>query len=261
MPREGNVKVTDDFRDFLLVLGAVAFGWIFSALLSMPLMAWIRFSVSREAPGIFELLISMYPLYLIGVSAAVGVFIGIIDTRRTVLLTFFALVPLVAMLHLPGFDVRSLAYGALAIVTGCFTAFLAHRIRHGKSPIGPKTMIAIIIVQAAALLVLFGLYRKTHYEIEGDIGIGWKNEVRSLTGYYGTREAKDDFSKGIVRLYQLDKERRESTFSGKKDGPYEVWNHSYYPSLGEPSRYSEEMFVHYYNAKMRHLVEHKSATK
>ena len=84
----------------------------------------------------------------------------------------------------------------------------------------------------------------------------WQQEVYGLAGYFGTDRAIDDFNNGKRRLFELDGEHEGDVFTGRSDGPFEIWNPQYLPSLGYPHRYSTEQMIGFYNRRMRNMHAH-----
>lgn len=109
---------------------------------------------------------------------------------------------------------------------------------------------------ALALMGSVGLNVKYYSSINGFLGIGWgwREEVSTLQSVNASLQAIDDFGSGVCRLYVLDETRgSEEREIGTKDG-FELWSPFFAPGLGEAHIYSTEIFVHYYNRKMRQLV-------
>jgi hypothetical protein len=249
------MKMTESFREFLRGLTAIAFGWVFSAVLALPLMAYLRMSSKHGDLGSIDLFMYMTHLYFLTITMAVGAFVGFRAINRPVTVSFFVLAPFIGLFLLADPQAKDIAYSGAALILGCVSAYLVFHIRKGSKPIRNKKMVAALVIQMGVIVILLGLYFKKSYEIEGGFGIGWKDEVRSLAGMHASEEAKDDYAKGLFRLYELDGESSESIFTGRLDGQYEIWKRAHYPSLGGASRYSDEVFVDIYNAKMKRLME------
>lgn len=88
----------------------------------------------------------------------------------------------------------------------------------------------------------------------------WKDSASSFAKYAGALQAMDDFEAGRYRLYQLI-EDRDSEFTGRYEGPFEIWYKPYYPILGWPDKYCAKMFIKIYNSKMRYMHEHPEKFK
>ncbi len=71
-----------------------------------------------------------------------------------------------------------------------------------------------------------------------------------------TRQAMDDFREGHLVLYTLSSESEKPQYTGKHDGPFEIWTYPFSPDLGRAHRYSKEQFVDFYNRKMRYVHSH-----
>jgi len=102
-------------------------------------------------------------------------------------------------------------------------------------------------------VIATGFLIRAEWQIHG-VG-GWQNEVFALTGMVASNRAAHDFSDGKVRLLKLDGERNDWRYTGENDGPFEVWNPQFDPSLGVAHRYSTEQYVRFYNQAMKSVYE------
>ena len=84
----------------------------------------------------------------------------------------------------------------------------------------------------------------------------WEQEMYGMAAYAATMQADAHFRHGSLRLYELAPEQR-SEFTGRHDGPYELWRWGFYPSLGRPNRFAAERFVEMYNRRMRYMHDHR----
>src|SRR6266498_4220274 len=82
---------------------------------------------------------------------------------------------------------------------------------------------------------------------------GWRDEVNALVGTKATRKAMDDFAEGHLRLYIFGGENDRHQFTGKSDGPFEIWIPPFHPEFGRAHRYSTEQFIEFYNRKTRYM--------
>jgi hypothetical protein len=85
---------------------------------------------------------------------------------------------------------------------------------------------------------------------------GWKDQAFMYSSSDAVHEALDDFQIGKLRLYELDGDRDDSKFSGRRDGSFEIWYKWYHPSLGIAEQYSMSNWVEYYNMKMKYMYAH-----
>lgn len=86
----------------------------------------------------------------------------------------------------------------------------------------------------------------------------WETEVYGLAGYVGSKRANDDFAHGKIRVFQLNGPQENDSFTGQTDGPFEVWNHYYFPELGHPNEFSTRVTIKFYNLRMRKLQTEQS---
>lgn len=120
----------------------------------------------------------------------------------------------------------------------------------------PRVLKIVIAVLAVALLTsLVSLGRalwRNHW---------WENEAYGLTGLVATKQAMEDFSHGNLRLLAISGRNEELRYSGRNEGPFEVWTPQFLPSLGYPHRFVTEKYVEFYNRKMRYMHEHPEKFK
>ena len=63
-----------------------------------------------------------------------------------------------------------------------------------------------------------------------------------------------DYRTGQLRIFVLKPDGREE-FTGRKDGPYELWTWPTHPTLGRTSTMADEAYVNRYNLRMRSMHE------
>jgi hypothetical protein len=115
----------------------------------------------------------------------------------------------------------------------------------------PRALQIVIAVLTVALLASLGLLGRAHWR-----NFWWESEVYGLAGLVATNQAMEDFSHGNLRLLSIAGKNDGLRYSGKKEGPFEVWTPQFYPSLGYPHRFVTEKYVEFYNRKMRYMHEH-----
>ncbi|MBL8820040.1 MAG: hypothetical protein JNL58_28710 [Planctomyces sp.] len=84
----------------------------------------------------------------------------------------------------------------------------------------------------------------------------WQEEVYPLIGIFGSARADEDFRNGKLRLFELGSEQERDTFTGRSEGPFEIWNPQYFPTRGYPHRYVTEEMVVFYNLRMQYMHAH-----
>lgn len=115
----------------------------------------------------------------------------------------------------------------------------------------PRSLQVVIAVLAIALLISLGLAGRMLWR-----NTWWEHEVYGLVGLMATEQAMEDFRQGKLRLLAIDGENEGLKYSGKKEGPFEIWNPQFLPGLGYPHRFTKERYVEFYNRKMRYMHEH-----
>jgi hypothetical protein len=108
-----------------------------------------------------------------------------------------------------------------------------------------KAYKVVIMSLAAALVVSLGFF--THALWLNSL---WKAEVSVQATYEGSEQAKQDFQKGRLRLFEFHGENGEDKFSGRHQGQFEIWYAEYHPSV-YVRRISEEKWVETYNQFMK----------
>lgn len=114
-----------------------------------------------------------------------------------------------------------------------------------------RALTILVAVLTAALLASLGFLGRALWR-----NYGWEQEAHGFAGLVATEQAMEDFSQGKLRLLAIAGENDSLSYSGKKDGPFEVWNPQFFPSLGYPHRFVTERYVEFYNRKMRYMHEH-----
>ena len=90
----------------------------------------------------------------------------------------------------------------------------------------------------------------------------WKDSLRIHTKMLGLCEARADFNKGIFRLWEKEVDpTRDDKYSGRKDGPYEIWGTYYRPGLGDHETVRVEGYIDGYNTMMRKLYTKNESAK
>jgi hypothetical protein len=87
-----------------------------------------------------------------------------------------------------------------------------------------------------------------------------RSEVLGFATYAGAIQAHVDFGNGVRRQYELFAESGAGIsrrgFSGRHDGTSEIWQWTYYPSLGQNHWFANRTFVDMYNSKMKFMRQH-----
>jgi hypothetical protein len=88
----------------------------------------------------------------------------------------------------------------------------------------------------------------------------YKEEMVLMAKYTAALQVLADLDHNVLRLYELKKEG-EREFTGRKEGPFEIWYYPYYPISGKPAKEAQEAFVKMYNSKMKNMYDKKESQK
>jgi hypothetical protein len=117
-----------------------------------------------------------------------------------------------------------------------------------------KSLKIVVAVLSVATIICLAFLAKFYWQTYW-LG-GWKDQVFMYSSSDAVHEALDDFQIGRLRLYELDGDRDDSKFSGRRDGSFEIWYKWYHPSLGIAEQYATSNWVTYYNMKMKYMYSH-----
>ena len=127
-----------------------------------------------------------------------------------------------------------------------------------KGMISKKTLLIlnvtiVLVILITATLVLL------HMRTLGTNRL-WESQMYAMAGYAAAGQALDDYEAGTLRLYEL-AENGERKFSGRYEGPFEIWYWPYYPISGQPGKYTQEVFIEAYNRKMKYMHKNSEDSK
>jgi len=90
----------------------------------------------------------------------------------------------------------------------------------------------------------------------------WKDSLAIHTKISGMCQARADSGSGIYRLLEKELDPPHvDRFSGRVDGPFEIWGYYYRPKLGEYERVAVEGYIEGYNTMMRKEYKRLEAKK
>ncbi len=69
-------------------------------------------------------------------------------------------------------------------------------------------------------------------------------------------EAKATFARGRLILWEINPTNNLYQFSGRRDGPFEIWLMDYHEMIPEQLRYAERQQVQAFNEHMRYMYDH-----
>ena len=116
---------------------------------------------------------------------------------------------------------------------------------------GRRILRVALVLNALALLVFPGLLAREYW-----LNYLWQEQTFGLASYMGTERALHDFRQGKLRIFKVADASDNDKFSGRSDGPFQIWIPAYFPSLGYPEVYATKQMVEAYNAKMRFMHQH-----
>ena len=74
-----------------------------------------------------------------------------------------------------------------------------------------------------------------------------ENRIHALASLAGQEQAKAFFNEGHYRLYEISSREERLEFTGRMDGPYEIWGWA-------PEEESDRVFMDAFNLQMKSLV-------
>ncbi len=116
---------------------------------------------------------------------------------------------------------------------------------------GCRVLKIAVVLNTFALVVSLGFVVR-----EYRLNCLWQQQTFGLAGYMGAERALHDFRQGKLRIFKIAGASDNDKFSGKSDGPFQIWISAYFPSLGYPELYATNQMVRVYNAKMRFMHKH-----
>jgi hypothetical protein len=72
----------------------------------------------------------------------------------------------------------------------------------------------------------------------------------------GSSEAMVRFYQGRLRIYEINKTWTNAGFSGRREGPFEIWHDEYRADYPEEWKFSRRIFWEKHNKMMHYMQEH-----
>jgi hypothetical protein len=86
--------------------------------------------------------------------------------------------------------------------------------------------------------------------------IGWRSKVRGLATMLAIKDAKSDYSKGVLKVYVLSIGQDDrSRYTGTNIGPFQAWTLGCHEEYGEPNRVHLETYAEVYNRTAKKFSE------
>ena len=89
----------------------------------------------------------------------------------------------------------------------------------------------------------------------------WKRSLDIVADQAGASQAMSTFRRGDLVLWEISKTNDTIRFSGRHDGPFEIWLDEYHPEMPSPWQYSRHRLNQAHNAQMRYMYEHPQKFK
>lgn len=84
----------------------------------------------------------------------------------------------------------------------------------------------------------------------------WRRSVDLIADEAGTSWAMSTFRRGQLAIWEINPTNDFPRFSGRRDGPFEIWLDEYQVEMPAPWHYAERRKVEAYNRQMRYMYEH-----
>ena len=115
----------------------------------------------------------------------------------------------------------------------------------------PKKLKVAVILLVVALLVLVGLSAWVVFQ-----NYWWRRSVDLVADEAGVGEAKTSFCKGNLVMWEIDQTNDFPRFSGRRDGPFDVWLVEYHAGMPSPWQYAQRRKIEAHNSHMRFMYDH-----
>jgi hypothetical protein len=84
----------------------------------------------------------------------------------------------------------------------------------------------------------------------------WKQSLDFVANQAGATQAMSAFRRGRLVLWEINPTNDFPRFSGRYDGPFEIWLVEYHPEMPSPWQYSQRRLNEAHNRQMRYMYEH-----
>jgi hypothetical protein len=115
----------------------------------------------------------------------------------------------------------------------------------------PKKLKAIIIALGIALLASLGILAWTLLQ-----NYWWRRSVDLVADEAGASWAMSSFRRGQLALWEINPTNDFPRFSGRRDGPFQIWLDEYQVDMPAPWQYAERRKIDAHNRQMRYMYEH-----
>jgi phage repressor protein C with HTH and peptisase S24 domain len=115
---------------------------------------------------------------------------------------------------------------------------------------------ALTLALAIALLASLGALAWALWQIHW-----WRWTADLLADEAGSSWAARSFRKGQFTIWELDPTNDTVRFSGRKDGPFEIWLSDYHAEMPSPWQHAERKKLEAHNKQMRYMYDHPERFK
>lgn len=84
----------------------------------------------------------------------------------------------------------------------------------------------------------------------------WRRSVDAVADEAGASWAMSSFRRGHLAIWEINPTNDFPRFSGRRDGPFEIWTIEYHSTMPAPWQYAERRKVEAHNRQMRYMYEH-----
>lgn len=111
-----------------------------------------------------------------------------------------------------------------------------------------RTCVAVL---SFALLVSLGCLAYVLFQ-----NYWWKRSVDIVADQAGASQAMSMFRSQHLVLWEINPTNDAIHFSGRHDGPFEIWLDEYHSHMPAPWQYSRRRIAEAHNTQMRYMYEH-----
>jgi hypothetical protein len=84
----------------------------------------------------------------------------------------------------------------------------------------------------------------------------WRRSMDVVADEAGVSWAMSSFHKGHLAIWEINPTNDFPRFSGRRDGPFEIWLDECHPDMPGPWQYAQRRKVDAHNRQMRYMYEH-----
>ncbi len=84
----------------------------------------------------------------------------------------------------------------------------------------------------------------------------WRRSVDLVADEAGASWAISSFRRGQLAIWEINPTNDFPRFSGRREGPFEIWLDEYHPEMPAPWQYTERRKIEAHNRQMRYIYDH-----